>query len=123
MPIFQDDFGGGHSTPPGQQLPLPAFNTTPERESLRRKISEESIRTELCEGLVLDGPQLDPTTVEQPDVQLAVNGTSDRGELIERLKRGESPTWVPNPNVREQPITHYLQGLLTNSKAAGVFAS
>lgn len=26
--------------------------------------------------------------------------TSDRGELIERIKRGESPTWVPNPAVR-----------------------
>lgn len=101
MPIFQDDFGGGRSTPPGQPLPSPNFNTALEREPLRRKVSEESIRTELCEGLVPDSPQLNPTAIEQRDLEVAANGTSDRGELMERLKRGESPTWVPNRNVRK----------------------
>ncbi|KAB5576444.1 hypothetical protein GE09DRAFT_1170064 [Coniochaeta sp. 2T2.1] len=57
---------------------------------LTRKLSEESIRTELCDGPVPDSPPR-PRTPEQDVVTC-----SDRAELIERLKRGESPTWVPN---------------------------
>ena len=64
---------------------------------LTRKLSEESIRTELCEGPVPDSPPR-PITPEQDVVTC-----SDRAELIERLKRGESPTWVPNRHV--SPIT------------------
>ena len=67
---------------------------------MRRKVSEESIRTELCEGLVPDSPQIEPTAVEQRELnKVAATGTSDRGELIERLKRGESLAWVPTRNV------------------------
>ncbi|GJC77941.1 uncharacterized protein ColLi_00779 [Colletotrichum liriopes] len=58
--------------------------------SLLRRLSEESIRTELCEGPILESPR--PSTPESD----AAAVTSDRAELIERLKRGESPTWVPN---------------------------
>ena len=61
---------------------------------LSRKLSEESIRTELCEGPVPDSPAR-PMTPEQ----FAPTTCSDRAELIERLKRGESPTWVPNRHV------------------------
>ncbi|KAB5540411.1 hypothetical protein GE09DRAFT_255508 [Coniochaeta sp. 2T2.1] len=57
---------------------------------LTRKLSEESIRTELCDGPVPDSPPRLRTS-EQDLVTC-----SDRAELIERLKRGESPTWVPN---------------------------
>jgi hypothetical protein len=59
-----------------------------------RKVSEESIRTEFCEGpllensLPLEGETLNPAP-PSPSV-------SDRLELIERIKRGESPNWVPN---------------------------
>jgi hypothetical protein len=60
---------------------------------LSRKLSEESIRTELCEGPVPDSPPRPRT----PDQESAT--CSDRAELIERLKRGESPTWVPNRHV------------------------
>lgn len=74
---------------------------------MERKVSEESIRTELCEGPVPDSPE-----DERPfaTAGLASNfkfpqtaGTSDRVELIERLKRGESPTWLPNRDVRTGP--------------------
>ena len=60
---------------------------------LSRKLSEESIRTELCDGPIPDSPK--PRTPEQD----LANAVSDRAELIERLKRGESPTWVPNRHV------------------------
>ncbi|KAK4662858.1 hypothetical protein QC763_602650 [Podospora pseudopauciseta] len=61
--------------------------------SLSRKLSEESIRTELCEGPIPDSPPVPfkSTTPEPPS-----HAVSDRAELIERIKRGESPTWVPN---------------------------
>ncbi|KAH8880635.1 hypothetical protein GQ53DRAFT_773959 [Thozetella sp. PMI_491] len=60
---------------------------------LLRKLSEESIRTELCEGPLPDSPTKPATPEQDQDVSHTV---SDRAELIERLKRGESPTWVPN---------------------------
>lgn len=78
---------------------------------MERKVSEESIRTELCEGPVLDSPEDErqfPTAGLMSNFKFPVNGTSDRVELIERLKRGESPTWLPNRNVRKfaSPIHH-----------------
>lgn len=70
-----------------------------------RRRSEESIRTEYC-----DGP-IQSTLVEDPGLgeEEGSNGDglgealcSDRAELIERIKRGESPTWVPNEAVSEK---------------------
>lgn len=78
-------------------------------QSLSRKLSEESIRTELCEGPVPDSPP--PPALPIP--HLAQNSDqdnpsspaacTDRADLIERLKRGESPTWIPHRYVREAP--------------------
>jgi hypothetical protein len=70
---------------------------------ITRRVSEESIRTELCEGPILDSPEderIIPTRALESNFKLPIHGTSDRVELIERLKRGESPTWLPNRNVR-----------------------
>lgn len=95
MPMFQDHLDedlptsgvpGGSSQPIRIQIPSPS-------PPLARKLSEESIRTELCDGPVPDSPA--PRTPER-DISTA---TSDRAELIERLKRGESPTWIPNRHV------------------------
>jgi len=98
MPIFQDDFGGDRSTPPLKLTTLP--NSPAERHMLSRKSSEESIRTELCEGPLPDDPEDFIAAPEEIlDLPYPLNGTSNRVEFIERLKRGESPTWVPNPNV------------------------
>lgn len=72
----------------------------PVSDMIERRISEESIRTEFCEGPVPD--DVDPVSPElTSQEQTASSGveTSDRAELIERLKRGESPTWVPNRTV------------------------
>jgi hypothetical protein len=72
-----------------------------------RKVSEESIRTELCEGPVPDTPEDEPslpTRGLESSFKFPIHGTSDRVELIERLKRGESPTWLPNRNVRMNPL-------------------
>ncbi|CAJ2512893.1 Uu.00g010120.m01.CDS01 [Anthostomella pinea] len=76
------------------QFPLdrPQPQPQPPHHDLRlaRKLSEESIRTELCEGPVPDSP---PPQTPDEDSSTAC---TDRAELIERLKRGESPTWIPN---------------------------
>ena len=58
-----------------------------------RRLSEESLATELCEGPVPDSPK--PTSPYIDDEA----ATSCRAELIERLKRGESPTWIPSRRV------------------------
>ena len=68
--------------------------TAPPR-SLSRRVSEESIRTEFCEGPV--GSPCTPTT---PEGKLAGALVYDRAELIHRLKMKKSPIWVPGHHVR-----------------------
>ncbi|KAE8443838.1 hypothetical protein EG329_001345 [Mollisiaceae sp. DMI_Dod_QoI] len=97
MPIFQDDLGGGEDKPP-TKAPI-RRSTSP---VLARKLSEDSIRTDLCEGPLresLDEERSMPTRdVESRPKTPGYAGTSDRVELIALLKRGESPTWLPNRN-------------------------
>ncbi|KAJ0117849.1 hypothetical protein J7T55_014299 [Diaporthe amygdali] len=116
MPIFrenldEDDVPAPQSEPAvAQPVPLRvAMRHQAHPVSLSRQISEESIRTELCEGPVPDSSEPSP-----PRPGLSVNTTSDRLELIERLKRGESPTWSPKRHLeslfrrsssREQPTS------------------
>jgi len=100
MPIFQDDLGHDRATPP-KKTEFP-FRKPPADEQLRRKVSEESIRTELCEGPVLESTRHhEGNSLEDEirDERESSQGVSSRVELIERLKRGESPTWVPNRHV------------------------
>jgi hypothetical protein len=103
MPIFQDHLGGDRDTPPAKPAIIPLSTTPPDENVITRRVSEESIRTELCEGPVLDSPEDDrniPAIALESNFKLPIHGTSDRVELIQRLKRGESPTWLPNRNVR-----------------------
>jgi hypothetical protein len=79
----------GHSSP----IPIPIPFPDAADRILARKLSEESIQTELCEGPIPDSPL--PKIPEKA----VLDAVSDRAELIERLKRGESPTWVPNRHV------------------------
>jgi hypothetical protein len=101
MPIFQDDLGGGQRTPP----PKPGIslsNSPLDRSQIGRKVSEESIRTELCEGPLLDSPEDNKGESAgnlNTGFTFPILGTSDRVELIERLKRGQSAAWLPNRNV------------------------
>ncbi|PTB70776.1 hypothetical protein BBK36DRAFT_1108726 [Trichoderma citrinoviride] len=99
MPIFQDDIC--HVSPASGPVgiePAAARN---------RRLSEESLRTELCEGPVLDGPMHLSTPKADEEA-----GISDRAELIQRLKRGESPTWIPGKHLEsmlQQENTHHAQ--------------
>ncbi|KAI0097745.1 hypothetical protein GGR51DRAFT_460451 [Nemania sp. FL0031] len=133
MPIFRQDLdrdprrresATGHGQADNyvgneNALPLSTMSSLPDptdshlrlrSQSLSRKLSEESIRTELCEGPVLDSPP--PSTPPRPAPPLLpplaqasdCNNSSssvaytytDRAELIERLKKGESPPWLPH---------------------------
>lgn len=95
MPYFQDPDGHAASTPPSR----PTFTFPgPRYRELRREPSEESIRTDLCEGPVPDSPDdAAPTAEDEAGTGShdASNYISDRQELMERLKRGESPIWTP----------------------------
>jgi hypothetical protein len=96
MPIAQNDIGVAEPAFEGS-LPAQPIPIDLSRIPLHRKCSEESIRTELCDGPVPDSPA--PRTPEHNTSPII----SDRAELIERLKKGESPTWVPNRRVRSPP--------------------
>ena len=67
-----------------------------------RRESTESIDLQLCDGPVEDDPVDDVPESHNPndeDGGSDDNICTDRAELIERIKRGESPTWVPNKAV------------------------
>ncbi|KHO02140.1 uncharacterized protein MAM_01141 [Metarhizium album ARSEF 1941] len=87
MPIFQDDLEPDRDRPSTQSSPLQPEPTSP----VPGRVSGDGLPTELCEGPVSDDPTR-PTTPRIDD-EAAI---SCRAELIERLKRGESPTWIPN---------------------------
>lgn len=100
MPISQD---------PDQRFPQAErpWASSPHASTLTSKTSEESIRTEFCDGFLPDGPPLWNGAGDQsagleshgpPDDRAGVC-TSDRNELMERIKRGESATWVPSQTV------------------------
>ncbi len=88
MPIFQDDLDRGRSTP----LSKPQFGlrSPPGEDNLRREDSEESIRTELCDGPLLalsnDDSTIDVQTEETLAMNETVQGISDRGKFIESPK-------------------------------------
>ena len=100
MPIFNDP---DLRLADAKRDPGPALGEDSPSARMRRP-SEDSIRTEFC-----DGPEPEmPTwiaTLEDKAAAMANKDTgtrtSDRAELIERIKRGESPTWVPNQAVRD----------------------
>lgn len=98
----------------------------------RHRLSEESIRTDLCDGPLdssLDSSLGCSPVAASPDHDMCViagvasdaataaatadnAATSDRAELIERLKRGESPTWVPNRKVSALAVNFLFCSLL-----------
>ncbi|OAA54020.1 hypothetical protein ISF_08500 [Cordyceps fumosorosea ARSEF 2679] len=91
MPIFQEDID--HSRPllnPNR----PSRLVDDDDDSLLRlrRLSEVSLPVELCEGPIPDTPEQRPET---PDNQNESH-MLDRSVLIERLKRGESPSWIPS---------------------------
>lgn len=95
MPIFAD---------PERRLSTATKEPEPTQLStMDRKLSEESIRTEFCDGPLPDTPPWDTSPRQDKDSlteNMLETRTSNRAELIERIKRGESPTWVPNQAVR-----------------------
>ena len=77
----------------------PAKPATP---PLKSRESDESIRTEFCDGPVLDdvsGPFSHSLSFPDAPDQQQRPVSSSRQDLIERIKRGESPTWVPKSKV------------------------
>ncbi|GAB0136316.1 hypothetical protein EsDP_00004621 [Epichloe bromicola] len=95
MPIFQDDLDN-HARRSGRSVSTRISPIDPPPPILRR-LSEESLPTELCEGPVPDSPTRPSTPKIDDDAAI-----SCRAELIERLKRGESPTWIPNRHLAER---------------------
>ena len=94
MPIFQADLE--HNSRQEVQPPERPMQPPPPAPTLHcRRFSEESLPAELCEGPIPESP----ITSSKSEITEQDVSTSDRLLLIERLKRGQSPTWIPNRHV------------------------
>ena len=102
MPIFQADLE--HTRHQETHPPQRPMQPPPPPTLHSRRFSEESLPAELCEGPISESPVKSPK-LEPTDQDVS---TSDRLLLIERLKRGQSPTWIPNRHVRYAIIAHLL---------------
>ncbi|KAH7189299.1 uncharacterized protein B0J16DRAFT_112066 [Fusarium flagelliforme] len=100
MPIFQADLYSHEPESEPEFIEPTPINVA---SSGLRRLSEESIRTELCEGPIPDSP---PRSKTPERVEGVENAISDRASLIERLKRAQSPpTWIPNRHL-ESVVQH-----------------
>ncbi|KAL8672472.1 MAG: hypothetical protein Q9168_003075 [Polycauliona sp. 1 TL-2023] len=101
-----------HYKDPGLPFPQPAQSlASPSHPNpLGSSTSEESIRTEFCDGFLPDAPSVwtpagdkiaglesHGTSQEQAGVC-----TSNRNEFMEKRKRGEAAIWVPKHTVQEE---------------------
>lgn len=102
MPIFQADLQ--HTRRQETQPEERPMQPPPPPTLHSRRFSEESLPAELCEGPISESP------VKSPKIEPAGQdvSTSDRLLLIERLKRGQSPTWIPNRHVCYATVAHIL---------------
>lgn len=95
MPIFQADLDNDRRSPPETQ-PLDLGHAA----TRLRRLSEESLRTELCEGPVPDSPpQQGSSFPERSATDRPITPSTDRVDLIERLKRVQSPSWLADRRV------------------------
>ncbi|KAI1258578.1 hypothetical protein F5Y18DRAFT_342439 [Xylariaceae sp. FL1019] len=109
MPVFQQDLGNDRRRDPDQSadhrfgdawLAMASPSPPDHPHRLRSHASEESIRTEFCEGPIPETP-LESLVAPAPDDNASSQtACTDRADLIERIKKGESPTWIPHRHVR-----------------------
>ncbi|KAI9783769.1 MAG: hypothetical protein M1839_003105 [Geoglossum umbratile] len=104
MPIFHDPDSAAVSCEFADRL-----DDAASRDAVAmRRPSEESIRTQFLDGPLPDC-DVEPTSPTQEVLTAMTDanlGISDRVELIERIKRGESPTWVPNRTLEDYFHNH-----------------
>jgi len=95
MPIFQADLDNDRRSPPETQTLDIGHAAT-----RLRRLSEESLRTELCEGPVPDSPPQQGSSFPQASqTDRPLTPSTDRVDLIERLKRVQSPSWLADRRV------------------------
>ena len=101
MPIFQEDLHGGRESPPP---PKAKELADPGADDGQQGPLDDKIQTTFAEGGNFHGLGKSPSppsgTLNSGFI-FPTQITSDRGELIQLLKRGESPTWLPNYNVSD----------------------
>ena len=86
----------------GQEDPAPLMTKHTNMYQMGEwRMSQDSIRTEDCDGPIQDPLEMGEDSQERDDGSATSGETfcTDRAELMERIKRGESPTWVPNKAV------------------------
>ncbi|KAI1294284.1 hypothetical protein F5Y03DRAFT_373295 [Xylaria venustula] len=84
------------------------------------RLSVDSITAELYEDPDLNSPptssRLPPTQTPEHDSSLSPAAYTDRAALIERLKRGESPTWISHRHFEPIRSQHEPPAFLTQTQ-------
>ncbi|KAL8942771.1 MAG: hypothetical protein Q9216_001456 [Gyalolechia sp. 2 TL-2023] len=116
MPILQDS-----------EQCFSKFSDSHRPSPLTTRPSEESIRTQFYDG-PMHVASTSWDTVQKEVVGLGKDGsecsrsgvcTSDRNELMERIKRGESPTWVPSQTLQKEYSKHNDERQLSPPSKSG----
>ncbi|KAL8677653.1 MAG: hypothetical protein Q9186_005936 [Xanthomendoza sp. 1 TL-2023] len=101
MPIFQD--------PEQRFFRLDQSSEPSQLKTVKPRASDGSIEIEFCDGPLSESLSWDHVgkhnvgqKSERPSHSRGGVCTSDRNELMERIKRGESPTWVPSQTLQEE---------------------
>ncbi|KAI0150315.1 hypothetical protein GGR57DRAFT_472353 [Xylariaceae sp. FL1272] len=119
MPVFQQDLGHGRRRDPDQSAnhrfsdawsTMASPSPPDHRHQLRSHPSEESIRTEFCEGPIPETQSESLVTPAPANNASSPSTCTDRADLIERIKKGESPAWIPHRHLesfwgQQQPIS------------------
>lgn len=102
MPIVQD---------PDKFLPLASKIWSEKLQSRIQKLPDEINRTTPFLDGPMDVPSWIPSLEVKAEAMVQIGGetrTSDRQDLMDRIKRGESPTWVPRHAVRIRTRVNHL---------------
>ena len=104
MPVCQN--------PDPQPSTAPKMKESPKLDTRMRRPSIESVRIEDCDGPIPDNVVDGTSHKSGSDTTTTSAGEalcSDRAELIERIKRGECPTWVPTAAVSDTWLSYDIR--------------
>ncbi|KAL8817643.1 MAG: hypothetical protein Q9223_003559 [Gallowayella weberi] len=117
MPIFED--------PEQRFFEADQTSESPQLKNVKPRVAGRGIGVGFCDGPLSESASWDDVgknsvgqkserKSERPSHSRGGVCTSNRNELIERLKRGESATWVPSPTLQDEYLKAHRDNALSS---------